>query len=433
MGGGGPQSGGPAGPSERQKFRDHIHSQDSLPIGRESGDQIVASVRIIGNQTLSENEVLQQLQTKKGRFFNREVLLGDIHRLNEMRSFDHVTFKTKESDNGVDVSFIVHERPLITELVYHGNVKINDRELKGRAGLEVQDPLSEFAVESARRRLLDYYHEEGFNQAAVTTTIGYNDQPGMVIFRINEGPKERIWNIQVEGNTILSESRLKKIIQSRGPFFGVGTYMNNVADIEKINRDVDILAATYHNLGYLTATVGRRISYDDSGKWMTVTFVINEGQRFRINSVQVVGNHFVTEESLRQRLELAAGDMFDGTILKRDVGELVYGYGELGFIYADVRPQTIMLDEENTVDLVYRIEEGDRWKIGQIKVNIEGEPHLMRETVMLNMLDMNEGDFIDRRLLEIGRRRMTNSQLLETNPQIADPPDIIVEPREDVY
>ena len=35
--------------------------------------------------------------------------------------------------------------------------------------------------------------------------------------------------------------------------------------------------------------------------------------------------------------------------------------------------------------------------------------------------------------IEIGRRRMNNSQLLETNPQIADPPDIIVEPREDAY
>ena len=163
---------------------------------------------------------------------------------------------------------------------------------------------------------------------------------------------------------------------------------------------------------------------------MDVTFVIKEGPRFKINSVQIVGNRFVTEESLRERLELKAGDMFDGNLLKRDVGELVYGYGELGFIYADVQPQTVMLDQENLVDLVYRVDEGDRWKIGEIRVNIEGEPHLMRETVMLNLLELREGDFIDRRELEIGRRRINNSNLLEVNPQIADPPDIIVQPRE---
>ncbi|QDV45731.1 Outer membrane protein assembly factor BamA precursor [Stieleria neptunia] len=432
-GGGGPQSGGPAGPAERPKFRDHVHNQAALPIGREHGDKVVSSVRIVGNRTLGEHEILQKMQTKKGRFFSREVLLGDVHRLNEMKSFDHVTFKTKENDAGVDVTFVVHERPLITAISFHGNNRINDRDLKGRAGLEVKDPLSEFSVESARRRLIDYYKDEGFNQVAITSTIGFKDKPGMVIFRINEGPKERIASINVIGNTLLSEARLKKLIKSRGPFLKLGYYTFNVADMAKIDRDVDILEGTYHNLGYLTANVGRRISYSEDGKWLDVTFVVNEGKRFKINSVQIIGNQFITEASLRQRLELKAGDMFDGTILKRDVGEIVYGYGEMGFIYADVQPKTVMRDEENTVDLVYQIEEGDRWKIGEIRVNIEGEPHLMRETVMLNMLEMREGDFIDRRLLEIGRRRMSNSQLLETNPQIADPPDIIVDPREDAF
>ena len=53
MGGGGQQSGGPQGPAERPKFRDHIHAQGALPIGREKGDKVVANVRITGNRTLS--------------------------------------------------------------------------------------------------------------------------------------------------------------------------------------------------------------------------------------------------------------------------------------------------------------------------------------------------------------------------------------------
>ncbi len=433
---GGPAGGsgaGAPGPAERPKFRDHIHSLDALPIGREQGDQVVASVSVQGNRSISENTILQKLQTKKGRFYSREALLADVHRLNEMKTFDHVTFRTKDLADGVHVTFVVNERPLVTEVAYHGNHGMNDRELAGRAGIEVGDPLSEFSIESARRRLMDFYREKGFNQVAITTSIGYGEVPGRVVFRINEGPLERIKSIEVIGNTILSDARLKKIIKSRGSMLGVWKWGFNKADTSQIDRDVDILAAHYHNLGYLTATVGRQIRYDDDGKYIHVTFVINEGERFQIKNIQVVGNQFITEDSLRQRLELKPGDMFDGTLLKRDVGELVYGYGELGFIYADVQPQTIMREEENMVDLVYKIEEGDRWKIGEIRVNIEGEPHLMRETVMLNLLDLREGDFIDRRMLEIARRRMTRGQLLETNPQIANPPDIIVEPKEDVY
>ncbi len=434
-GGGGPGGVGAPGFDQKPKFRDHIYSQDALPIRREKGDAVVAGVRITGNRSISTNEILQKLQTRRGRFYDYETVLGDVRRLNDMGSFDHVTFHTEtdKKTGAVSVTFVVHERPIIKRVVFHGNRGLNDRELRGRAGLSPKDPLSEFTIESARRRLQDYYHEEGFNQAAISTAIGIKDEPSTIVFRINEGPKERISEIVIIGNTILSEARLKKIIKSRGPTLGVINYVGNKANLNQIDADVKLLESTYHNLGFLTATVGRRVSYDESGKWMQVTFVVNEGKRFKVNEVKIIGNRFVTEQSLRKRMQLNPGDMFDGTLMQKDIGEIVYGYGELGFIYAEVEPQTVMRDEDYVVDLVYKINEGDRWKVGQIRVNIEGEPHLMRETTMLNLIDLREGDFIDRRLLEIGRRRLITSQLLETNPQVADPPDIKVEPVDEAY
>lgn len=428
-----PGGGGGAmpGPEAKPKFREHVHTTDGLPIRREKGDAVVLDVRVVGNQTVGMHLILQQLQTRKSRFYDYETVLGDVRRLNDMGSFDHVTFKIDERPTGVVVTYTVHERPTISKVIFHGNRAINERELRGRGGINAKDPLSEFAIESSRRRLIDYYREEGFNQVAIISSIGIKDDPGTVVFRINEGPKERIADIRIEGATIVSEARLKKIINSRGPMLGAIPYMNNTADMTKVDQDVNVLAAYYHNLGFLTATVGRRIEYDESGKWLTVTFVVQEGPRFKVNDVQIVGIQYVEESSLRARLELMPGDMFDGTVMRRDVGELVYGYGELGFIYAEVEPKTVMRDEANVVDLVYEITEGDRWKVGEIRVNIDGEPHLMRETTMLNLVDLREGDWIDRRTLELNRRRLERSQLLETNPQIADPPDIKVVPREE--
>ena len=102
---------------------------------------------------------------------------------------------------------------------------MNNRELKGRAGIEKGDPRSEFSIESARRRLIDYYKEEGFNQVAITSSLGIKSDPGAVVFRINEGPKERISAIHIKGNTIVTEARLKKVIKSRGSFAGIGWYI----------------------------------------------------------------------------------------------------------------------------------------------------------------------------------------------------------------
>jgi outer membrane protein insertion porin family len=266
---------------------------------------------------------------------------------------------------------------------------------------------------------------------AIKSAIGIKDDAGAVVFRINEGPLERIADVTIEGGTIVSEARLKKIIKSRGPTAGVLNYFGNVANLDQINNDVEVLESYFHNLGFLTADVGRRLTYDETGKWVTVTFVVIEGPRFKVNDVQILGTTFITEKSLRERLQLTRGDMFNGTLMQRDIGELTYGYGELGFIYAEVKPKTIMRDEANMVDLVYEITEGDRWKVGEIRVNIDGEPHLMRETTMLNLVDLREGDWINRRTLEINRTRLERSQLLETNPQIAEVPDIKVVPRDE--
>jgi len=435
-GGGGMGPGGAGGaqapPQEvKPKFREHVQSQDGLPLRRESGDAVVLDVRVIGNRTVGIHKILEQLHTRKNRFYDYETVLGDVRRLNDMGSFDHVTFQLDERDDGVLVTFKVRERRMITQVVFHGNRRLNDRELKGRVGIDKSDPLNEFTIESARRRLIEFYQEKGFNQVAIETALGIKDDPGAVVYRINEGPLERIAAINMVGNTIVSEARLRKVVNSRGPFGGFAWYIGNTADLKKLDQDKQVLESYYHNLGFLTATVGRHIEYDESGKWLTATFVINEGPRFKVNDIQIIGNQFVTVESLRNRLELKPGDMFDGTIMRRDVGEITYGYGELGFIYAEVEPKTVMRDEDDVVDLVYEITEGDRWRVGEIRVNIDGEPHLMRESTMLNLIDLREGDWIDRRTLELNRTRLERSQLLETNPQVADPPDIKVIPREE--
>jgi len=430
MGGGGGGASAPP-PEQKPKFREHVHGQDGISLRREKGDAVVLDVRVVGNHEVAIDRILKELQTRKNRFYDYETVLSDVRRLNNMGSFDYVSPKIEPKEGGVVVTFTVRERPMISTVIYHGNRALNDRELSGRAGLEKSDPMNEFTIESARRRLIDYYKEEGFNQVAIETSLGIKTDGGALVFRINEGPKERILAINIKGSTIVSESRLKKVINSRGAFAGVIPYIGNTANLESLDEDKRVLESYYHNLGFLTATVGRRFEYDESGKWITVNFVVNEGPRFKINDIQIIGHQFIKEESLRRRLELKPGDMFSGTIMRRDVGEITYGYGELGFIYAEVEPKTVMRDEANVVDLVYEITEGDRWRVGQIHVNIDGDPHLMRETTMLNLVDLREGDWIDRRTLELNRTRLERSQLLEVNPQVADPPDIKVIPREE--
>lgn len=428
-GAGGAGAGAPAA-VEKPRFRDHVMEQGGLSLRREAGDTVVRAVRIVGNRQIGTERIQQLLRTRVDRVFDQQTVLADVRRLYEFRAFQTVRDSVvPDGQGGVTVTFTVQEYPLISQVIFHGNRAMGDRELRGRAGLVKDDPVSDSAIESTRRRLLDYYHEEGFSLATIESVVGLPDDPNAVVYRINEGPKERIASINIIGNSVVSEARLKKVIASRGPMLALGYYLGNAADMDKINNDVAVLTAYYRDLGYLAAKVDRLIEYDRSGKWLTVTFVIEEGPQFTVNEIRIVGNRFIDESSLRAGLMLKAGEPFNGPRMNTDVTDITYSYGSLGFIYAEVDAKLVWIDSENSVDVVYQIEEGDRWKVGHIYVEIDGEPNLMREYTMLNYLDLVEGQFIDRRTLEMNRRRLLRSELLETNPAVADPPDLRVVPQ----
>ena len=74
-GGGGGGAAAPA-PDAKPKFREHVHSTDGLPLRREKGDAIVLDVKVVGNETVGMHRILQQLQTRKDRFYDYETVLG---------------------------------------------------------------------------------------------------------------------------------------------------------------------------------------------------------------------------------------------------------------------------------------------------------------------------------------------------------------------
>ncbi|MEL7267110.1 MAG: POTRA domain-containing protein [Planctomycetota bacterium] len=251
-----------------------------------------------------------------------------------------------------------------------------------------------------------------------------------MVFRICEGPKERIRSLRFIGNTIVSTSRLEKIIKSRGPLLYVLYYAGNGADRAKIHSDKDLLEAYYHNLGYMRAQVDWIPKYDESGKWLDLTFVIDEGPLFTVTDVQIEGNVYVETQSLYDRITLKAGDAFNGTVMNQDVQSILYGYGDLGYLYADLKPKTYMNSDSNSVSLVYKIDEGERVRIGDIKIQIEGDPDRIHETAILNQLGIVEGQLLSRRIVERSEAVLMRLPLLETNPTIAPAPEFKIVPRD---
>lgn len=388
--------------------------------------QLVVDVQVRGNTITKDYEIQKHLRTRKDREFDAELVQSDVRSLVSTGLFRDVQTYTRPADGGVIVIYEVFERPRIQYVRHLGNRGVSEKKMVKEHGLKVGDSINSYATEEARRKIEDLYHRSGFPQAQISILEG--DKPGDkgVVFLVNEGALERIWDVEFEGNTIATDARLKTQIESKP---GIMWYFwRGKVDRSKIDADVEKLTGYYRSLGYFRARVGREMVFDDSGKWVTLKFVIDEGPRYVVRSVSVEGNVKFASGPLLDFLELKSGQFFDQSAMTKDINTIVDLYGSQGHVFADVQADPRFLEEPGQLDVVYRVQEGGVFSVGDIRVKIEGEYPHTRESVILNRLSLRPGDILDTRELRASERRLKSSQLFETNPQLGDPPKIVVTP-----
>jgi outer membrane protein insertion porin family len=189
------------------------------------------------------------------------------------------------------------------------------------------------------------------------------------------------------------------------------------------------LTAYYRGLGYFHAKVGRELEYDSSGKWLTLTFIINEGPRYRLRDVSFLGNVVFDDAKLEDLTGLERGQFFNQPQMNADVRALRDLYGSKGYVYADIQAEPRFLEEPGVLDLVYNISEGDQYRVGEITVNIQGDNPHTRQSVVLNRRGrLQPGDIVDVRAVRGWEDRLKRSQLFAFEPHLGVVPQVKIVP-----
>jgi len=384
-------------------------------------------VRVTGNRAVATEKILPEIRTRAGRPFSAETVEHDVRRLNKTGWFLDIKTSYQRVSGGLVVLFDVLERPHLQYVKYVGNQKIKKKILIRESGLKVGDALDPYAVEEGRRAIEEFYHTHGFTKARVTIVEGTKTGDRGAVFLINEGPKQKILWTHFVGNTIASDRRLLTQIKSKP---GILWLFKGEVDMKQIDEDVNRLTAYYRGLGFFRARIGRELSYNEEGDWLTLTFVIDEGPRYTIRNISFLGNEKIPTEKLAEDLKLHAGEFFSQDQLTMDVATIQEEYGSVGYIFADIQADPRFLEQPGQLDLVYNITEGDRYRVGKINVEIKGEyPHTQITTV-LNRISLQPGDIVDIRELRASERRLRSSQLFEVSPQTGSVPKIVFSPPE---
>ena len=157
---------------------------------------------------------------------------------------------------------------------------------------------------------------------------------------------------------------------------------------------------------------------------MTLTYIIDEGPRFSIRNVSFNGNEKFKVGELNKGLEQVTGKPFNQTTLDHDLTAIRDVYGTHGYIFSDVQRDMRLLEDKPEMDLIYNVNEGKRYRIGKINVNINGDdPHTKHATVY-DRMSLHPGDIVDTKKIREDERRLRASSMFNVDPTKGGPPKI---------
>jgi outer membrane protein insertion porin family len=390
--------------------------------------ETVAEVRIIGNETTSLAQISSHVTTRAGRPFDRTVVQRDVRNLAGLGWFVDVKSLYEDSPQGKVVIFQVVERPTIRYVSYLGNKKVRDKTLAKQTLLKTGGSVDPYSVEEGRRKIKDYYTARGYNNVQITILEGNRATDQGVVYLIHEGAPQKVWDVNFIGNEFVSGSRLKTLVKSKPPILMI---WKGYVDREKIDADARLLTEYYRSYGYFQARVSPHFEFNDEGNWLTITWVIHEGLQYQVRDTRFLGVSKFETAAMSEQLKLKGGQAFEQAKMQEDSQWLQDLYGSNGFVFADVRPETVFLDEPGQVDLVYHVDEGQKWRVGRIFVHIGGDnPHTRIQTA-LNRVTVYPGQIMDIREIKASERRLMASSVFHVDQATGKRPKISFQIPED--
>jgi outer membrane protein insertion porin family len=266
--------------------------------------------------------------------------------------------------------------------------------------------------EIAAAKVKEAYRDYWYPDTKVTWTSKANDELGTVdvAFRIDCGQKMGIKYIEFDGNDIVEDKKLLKLIQQKKKKWwsfitGSGKYKDEVVD-----ADVYALKTFYMNNGFLDAQVTEPELVKTNPKKSRLIFKISEGQRYRVGVITVKGMETYEEQEIRRGIRLRAGDIAALEYAEAGSEAIRAFYGNRGYVRTSVRPIYDANAETGIVDITYEITEGT---IGYINaVNINGNERTL-DKVIRRELVVYPGKKYNRSYVKTSENRLRNLNFFE--------------------
>jgi outer membrane protein insertion porin family len=379
--------------------------------------QTVSSIEVEGNRRVEVETIRSYFKPGPGGRLDQAGIDDGLKALIETGLFQDVRIST----SGGRLMVTVIENPVIGRIAFEGNKKIKDEQLSAEIQSKPRGTFSRPMVQSDAQRIAEIYRHSGRYDVHVTPEI--IEQPNNrvdLVFTITEGSKTGVKSVEFIGNNAYSSYRLKDIIKTRESnllsFLGGA----DVYDPDRVEADRDLIRRFYLKNGYADVQVVAALTeYDPEKKGFLVTFKIEEGQQYRVATVNFASSIGTLDgNSLSSFSRVYVGSLYNAEALEKSVEEMQIEASRRGYAFAVVRPRGDRNFEAHTVSITFAIDEGPRTYIERI--NVRGNTRT-RDYVIRREFDISEGDAYNRALVDRAERRLKNLDFFKSVKLVTEP------------
>lgn len=393
----------------------------------------IGSITPEGNKIIDSGAILRRIKTTVGDPYDPATLREDLGEIFAMGYFDDVQIDVTDGERGKNVVFRVVEKPTISLITFTGLAELQESDLKDVVTIKENSILNQVRVNAAAEAIKALYKTKGYYNTEVSTNITY-PTPGTasVEFIVNEGAKIYIKEISFEGNQTFDDDDLEDVLETSTKGWFSWLTDSGLLDREVLNQDAARVVSFYHNNGFLEARVAEPVITQEE-EWLYVTFVVEEGPRFKVGTVDIVGDLISDKQVLLDMLSIRNEEFLSRKTLRDDITTITDHYAENGYAFAEVRPDIAKSEGGGRVDVKFTIYRGDLVYIN--RVIVKGNSRT-RDNVIRREVQVAEGGIFNAKGLRNTNQKLQRLDFFEeinvTPEPTLDPDkmDIIIDVKE---
>ena len=322
---------------------------------------LVSDIRIIGLQRVSTGSIFNVIPISVGDRIDIRKSNDIVRSLFSTEQFDDIQI----GKDGNTLIITVVERPSISLIEISGNKALKTEQLLESldgVGIKEGEVYKRSTLEKVKSELVRSYASNGRYGADVEINEILKPRNRLEIsIEVDEGNSAKIKKISIIGNETFSDDELLDSFElSEGSFFSFLS-SNNQYSREKLVGDLETLESYYRDRGYLKFSIeSSQISLSRDKKSIFITYNVNEGEKYTINDVDVIGEIPFEEEVYIEIVNSLKDQTYSQAQITSIEEFFVNVLGNRGYAFAEVKGDTEITDDSNEVKLIFTVIPGNK-------------------------------------------------------------------------